>query len=54
MGIISSFLFLVGLVAFIVGIFPAFAWIKAMFASFYQQVIDVHDEEFLDSMGIEP
>jgi len=25
-----------------------------MFASFYQQVIDVHDEEFLRSLDIEP
>ena len=43
-----------GLILLIVGMIPAFAWIKAMFASFYQQVIDVHSEEFLLSLDIAP
>jgi len=54
LGFIAAGMCLVGLLLLFVGIFPAVAWIKGMFASFYQQVIDVHDEEFLRSLDIEP
>lgn len=54
LGIVSFFMCIVGLLLLIVGIFPAIAWIKGMFASFYQQVIDAHDEEFLLSLDIAP
>lgn len=43
-----------GFILLFIGIFPAVAWIKGMFASFYQQVIDAHDEDFLRSLDIEP
>jgi hypothetical protein len=52
--IIAACMCIVGLMLLFVGIFPAVGWIKGMFASFYQQVIDVHDEEFLRSLDIEP
>jgi len=52
--IIALFLCIFGLALLVIGIFPALALIHAMFASFYQQIIDYHDEEFLLSLGIEP
>lgn len=54
LGIIAACMCIVSLMLLFVGIFPAVGWIKGMFASFYQQVIDVHDEEFLRSLDIEP
>lgn len=54
LGIIAFLMMIGGLVLLIVGMIPAFAWIKAMFAAFYQQVLDVHSEEFLLSLDIEP
>lgn len=54
LGITAFFMMVGGLILLIVGIFPAVAWIKAMLAAFYQQVIDVHSEEFLLSLDIEP
>ena len=52
--LIAVVLCIVGLCLFIVGIFPAIALVHGMFASFYQQIIDYHDEEFLLSLGVEP
>jgi len=54
MGLIAAFLCIFGLILFVVGIFPAVALIKAMFASFYQKVIDAHEDDFLRSLGIKP
>ncbi|WP_247232880.1 DUF975 family protein [Telluribacter sp. SYSU D00476] len=39
LGFTSIFIFLIGLVCFIVGIFPALIWIKASFASLYRAVL---------------
>lgn len=52
--LIAVMLCVIGLCLFIVGIFPAIALVHGMFASFYQQIIDYHDEEFLMSLGVEP
>jgi len=54
LGLVSGLMFVVGMVLLLVGMIPAFAWIKAMFASFYQQIIDIHSEEFLLSLDISP
>lgn len=54
LGIVAIIMFIGGLILLVVGLIPAFAWIKAMFADFYQQVIDAHDEDFLRSLDIEP
>lgn len=43
-----------GLFLFFVGIIPALAWIQGMFADFFQQVIEAHDEDFLRYLDIEP
>lgn len=39
LGVTSIFIFLIGLICFIVGIFPALIWIKASFASLYRAVL---------------
>lgn len=54
LGLVSGLMFVVGMVLLLVGMIPAFAWIKSMFACFYQQVLDVHSEEFLLSLDISP
>lgn len=54
MGLIAAGLFIFGLILFFVGVFPAIALIKAMFASFYQKIIDAHDQDFLLSLGVQP
>lgn len=41
----SIFIFFLGLVCFIVGIFPALMWIKASFASLYEAVLMEREEE---------
>jgi hypothetical protein len=54
LGLIAACMCVGGLLLFVIGIFPAIAWVSGMFASFYQQVIDAHDEEFLLSLDIAP
>ena len=54
LGLVSIGMCIIGILLLFVGIFPAIVWIKSMFASFYQQIIDSHDEEFLLSLDIEP
>ena len=54
MALVAFAMMLGGLVLLLVGMIPAFAWIKGMFAAFYQQVLDVHSEEFLQSLDIAP
>jgi len=39
MGIVSIFIFILGLICLIVGVFPALIWISASFASMYQAVL---------------
>ena len=41
----SIFIFLLGLLAFIIGIFPAIIWIKASFASLYRAAMSEEEEE---------
>ncbi len=50
--LISAVILFAGLLLLVVGVIPAFALVKAMFAAFYQKIIDVHDEEFLRSLDI--
>ncbi len=50
--LISGLILCVGLLLLVVGLIPAFALVKAMFAAFYQKIIDVHEEEFLRSLDI--
>lgn len=45
---------IIGLLLFVVGIFPAMIWIKTWFAAFYQQILDAHDEQTLRSLDIAP
>lgn len=45
LAISSIFIFLLGLLALIVGIFPAIIWIKASFASLYRAVMMGEEEE---------
>ncbi len=54
LGIVAFLMIIGGLLLLVVGMIPAFAWVKAMFTSFYQQVLDAHDEQFLLSLDIEP
>ena len=54
LGLVSIGMCITGILLLFVGIFPAIVWIKSMFASFYQQIIDSHDEKFLLSLDIEP
>lgn len=52
LGIISFLMIMGGLLLLVVGMIPAFAWVKAMFASYYQQVLDAHTEEDLQALHI--
>lgn len=45
LGFTSVFIFIFGLLLFIVGVLPAIMWIKASFASLYQAVLHETDEE---------
>lgn len=54
LGMLSALMCTIGILLLFVGLFPALVWVKAMFASFYQQIIDSHDENFLLSLDIEP
>tara|TARA_B110000305_G_C19389410_1_gene613993 strand:- start:1073 stop:1318 length:246 start_codon:yes stop_codon:yes gene_type:complete len=54
LGLVSIGMCIIGILLLFFGIFPAIVWIKSMFASFYQQIIDSHDEKFLLSLDIEP
>jgi hypothetical protein len=54
LGLVSVAMCIIGVLLLFVGIFPTIVWIKSMFASFYQQIIDSHDENFLLSLDIEP
>lgn len=44
LGLTSIFIFIGGLLFFVVGILPAIIWIKAAFASLYQAVLDEKNE----------
>ena len=45
LGVTSLFIFIFGLILFIVGVFPALIWIKASFAALYQGVINENDAD---------
>ena len=47
LAVTSFFIIILGLICFIVGIFPAIMWIKASYAALYQSVLEERGDEFL-------
>lgn len=45
LGVTSFFIFIFGLILFLVGVFPAVIWIKASFASLYQGVLNENNAD---------
>ncbi|NLN31340.1 MAG: hypothetical protein GX158_08955 [Bacteroidales bacterium] len=44
MGFVAFFIYILGMLLFIVGILPASIWVKSSFASMYQSVLAVHEK----------
>lgn len=51
LGFISIFIFILGLICFIVGMFPAIIWIKTSFAALYQTILNQREEIQLAGAG---
>jgi len=52
LGFISIFIFILGLICLIVGVFPALIWIHASFASLYQAILTKSELENLSSYSL--
>ncbi len=51
LGVMSIFIFILGLIVFIIGVFPAMIWINASFASLYQAIITETGAGTVDEEG---